>query len=71
MWIRWTVPRFRYDQLMKLAWKWMVPLAMVNLVVMAAATLSGQPLLVSWLGMGGFLTVYFVARNYYVKRLSQ
>lgn len=71
MWIRWTLPRFKYEQLMKLAWKWMVPLAMVNLVVMAVATLSGMPLLVSWLGMGGFLLVYFVVRNMYVKKLSQ
>ncbi|NWJ40684.1 MAG: NADH-quinone oxidoreductase subunit NuoH [Geothrix sp.] len=32
VWIRWTVPRFRYDQLMKLGWKRMLPLSMVNLV---------------------------------------
>ncbi|MBK9796910.1 MAG: NADH-quinone oxidoreductase subunit NuoH [Holophagaceae bacterium] len=35
VWIRWTVPRFRYDQLMKLGWKRMLPLSMVNLVVHA------------------------------------
>ena len=35
IWIRFTVPRYRYDQLMRIGWRWLIPLAMANVIVTA------------------------------------
>ena len=35
MWFRWTFPRTRFDQLLNIAWKWLIPLALINLLVTA------------------------------------
>src|ERR1700752_166003 len=39
MWIRWTIPRFRYDQLMHLGWKVMIPLGLANMIITGAVIL--------------------------------
>jgi NADH-quinone oxidoreductase subunit H len=41
VWVRWTFPRFRYDQLMRLGWKVLLPVAIFNLILVAAMTLAG------------------------------
>lgn len=42
MWVRWTIPRFRYDQLMSLGWKSLIPLAIANIIITG--------LVLTWIG---------------------
>jgi len=40
IWVRWTLPRFRYDQLMSLGWKFMLPTALAYIVIVASTILG-------------------------------
>ncbi len=42
MWVRWTIPRFRYDQLMNLGWKILIPLSLINMVITGGLILLKQ-----------------------------
>ena len=58
-WFRWTFPRYRYDQLMDLGWKWMIPASLLNIVLTAVAVFVVQALD----GWRGFDTVESINRG--------
>jgi NADH-quinone oxidoreductase subunit H len=42
MWVRWTIPRFRYDQLMNLGWRILIPLSIINIMITGAVILRHE-----------------------------
>ena len=47
IWFRGTFPRFRFDQLMDLGWKWMIPLALINIFVTAVVLLAAPEMIIN------------------------
>ena len=60
MWVRWTLPRFRFDQLMRLAWKGLIPMSL-GLLVVAIAGLHFQLYDKVWFTLGGNAVVAIVS----------
>jgi len=58
-WLRWTLPRFRYDQLMDIGWKWLIPSALINIGLSAIAVFTVQALN----GWRGMKTIEFLDRG--------
>src|SRR6266498_1472317 len=58
-WLRWTLPRFRYDQLMDIGWKWLIPSALINIGFSALAIFVVQALD----GWKGFRTIDSISQG--------
>ena len=62
VWTRATFPRYRFDQLMDLGWKFLIPLSLANIFVTGIFILIGQERLMYWIGLGTLALIVFYLR---------
>lgn len=67
MWIRWTIPRFRFDQLMRLAWKGLIPVMLAVFVLTVVLLATGRHRNPLW-ALGGNLVIFVFALGYSTMR---
>jgi hypothetical protein len=60
IWFRSTFPRYRFDQLMSLGWKWLIPMALANILIVAGCVLADTVHGRGLRALGWVFTAFFV-----------